>query len=27
VGAEGGANIMKIIIARELMGDVAVPYR
>ena len=27
VGAEGGANIMKIIIARELMGDIAVPYR
>ena len=27
VGAEGGANIMKIIIARELMGEVAVPYR
>ena len=27
VGAEGGANIMKIIISRELMGDVAVPYR
>jgi len=27
VGAEGGANIMKIIIARELMGDVAIPYR
>jgi len=27
VGAEGGANIMKIIIARELLGDVAVPYR
>jgi acyl-CoA dehydrogenase len=27
VGAEGGANIMKIIIAREFMGDVAVPYR
>jgi acyl-CoA dehydrogenase len=27
VGAEGGANVMKIIIAREFMGDVAVPYR
>ena len=27
VGAEGGANIMKIIIARELMGDIAIPYR
>jgi acyl-CoA dehydrogenase len=27
VGAEGGANIMKIIIAREFMGDVAIPYR
>jgi acyl-CoA dehydrogenase len=27
VGAEGGANIMKIIISRELMGDVAIPYR
>jgi acyl-CoA dehydrogenase len=27
VGAEGGSNIMKIIIARELMGDIAVPYR
>lgn len=27
VGAEGGANIMKIIIARELMGDVAIPYK
>jgi acyl-CoA dehydrogenase len=27
VGAEGGANIMKIIVARELMGDVAIPYR
>jgi len=27
VGAEGGANIMKIIIAREFMGDIAVPYR
>lgn len=27
VGAEGGGNIMKIIIARELMGDIAVPYR
>jgi acyl-CoA dehydrogenase len=27
VGAEGGANIMKMIIARELMGDVAIPYK
>ena len=27
VGAEGGANIMKIIIARELMGEAAIPYR
>jgi acyl-CoA dehydrogenase len=27
VGAEGGMNIMKIIIARELMGDAAIPYR
>lgn len=27
VGAEGGANIMKIIIAREFIGDEAVPYR
>ena len=27
VGAEGGANIMKLIIARELMGDVAIPYK
>ena len=27
VGAEGGLNIMKIIIAREFVGDVAVPYR
>ena len=27
VGAEGGANIMKLIIARELLGDVAIPYR
>jgi acyl-CoA dehydrogenase len=27
VGAEGGANIMRIIIAREFIGDVAVPYR
>ena len=25
VGAEGGLNIMKIIIAREFVGDVAVP--
>ncbi len=27
VGAEGGANIMKIIIGREFIGDIAVPYR
>jgi alkylation response protein AidB-like acyl-CoA dehydrogenase len=27
VGAEGGTNIQKLIIAREYMGDVAVPYR
>jgi acyl-CoA dehydrogenase len=27
VGAEGGANIMKLIIAREFIGDVAIPYR
>jgi acyl-CoA dehydrogenase len=27
VGAEGGANIQKLIIAREYIGDVAVPYR
>ncbi len=27
VGAEGGANIMKIIIAREFMGDVSIPYK
>jgi len=27
VGAEGAANIQKLIIAREYMGDVAVPYR
>lgn len=27
VGAEGGANIMRIIIGREFIGDVAVPYR
>jgi acyl-CoA dehydrogenase len=27
VGAEGGLNIMKLIIAREFVGDVAVPYR
>ncbi len=27
VGAEGGANIMRIIIAREFIGDIAVPYR
>jgi acyl-CoA dehydrogenase len=27
VGAEGGANIQKMIIAREYIGDVAVPYR
>ncbi len=27
VGAEGGANIMRLIIAREFVGDVAIPYR
>lgn len=27
VGAEGGLNIQKLIIAREYIGDVAVPYR
>jgi acyl-CoA dehydrogenase len=27
VGAEGGANIMKMIIAREFMGDIAIPYK
>jgi acyl-CoA dehydrogenase len=27
VGAEGGSNIQKLIIAREYIGDVAVPYR
>lgn len=27
VGAEGGANIMKIIIGREFIGDVAIPYK
>lgn len=27
VGAEGGQNIMKLIIARDYIGDVAVPYR
>ena len=27
VGAEGGANIMKLIIAREFIGDEAIPYR
>lgn len=27
VGAEGGANVMKIIIAREFIGDVAIPYK
>jgi acyl-CoA dehydrogenase len=27
VGAEGGANIMRIIIAREFIGDVAIPYK
>ncbi|MBI3742525.1 MAG: acyl-CoA/acyl-ACP dehydrogenase [Chloroflexi bacterium] len=26
VGAEGGTNVMKIIIAREFIGDVAIPY-
>lgn len=27
VGAEGGANIMKLIIAREFIGNEAIPYR
>lgn len=27
VGAEGGANIMRLIIAREYVGDIAIPYR
>lgn len=27
VGAEGGANVQKMIIAREYIGDVAIPYR
>lgn len=27
VGAEGGANIMKLIIAREFIGEEAIPYR
>jgi acyl-CoA dehydrogenase len=27
VGAEGGANIQKLIIAREFIGDEAIPYR
>ncbi len=27
VGAEGGANIMRIILAREFIGDVAIPYK
>ena len=27
VGAEGGANIMRIIIAREFIGDVSIPYK
>lgn len=27
VGAEGGANIMRIIIGREFIGDVAIPYK
>lgn len=27
VGAEGGANIMKLIIAREFVGDIAIPYK
>jgi len=27
VGAEGGTNVMKIIIAREFIGDVAIPYK
>ena len=27
VGAEGGQHIQKLIIAREFIGDEAVPYR
>ena len=27
VGAEGGYHIQKLIIAREFIGDIAVPYR
>jgi acyl-CoA dehydrogenase len=27
VGAEGGANIMRIIISREFIGDVSIPYK
>jgi len=27
VGAEGGANIRHIIIGREFIGDVAIPYK
>ncbi len=27
VGAEGGANIMRIIIGREFIGDVSIPYK
>lgn len=27
VGAEGAANVMKLIIGREFIGDVAIPYR
>jgi alkylation response protein AidB-like acyl-CoA dehydrogenase len=27
VGAEGGANIMRIIIGREFIGEVAIPYK
>ena len=27
VGAEGGSNIQKLIIAREYIGDISVPYR
>jgi len=27
VGAEGGYHVMKIIIARDYIGDEAVPYR
>jgi len=27
VGAEGGTNIQKLIIAREVIGEESVPYR